>query len=149
MEISLIEKFDKSRYILLKWSTIGFISWYGTFTVMGTEAKELMNNNKLIIGLMLIINFIGWVFWTISLIKTIRLSKKINADSKLKEALNNELYRYYDTKSFVAGYWALAVTICAFSVITRFYDISASVVCQLCIFIGVASLLIARLIYYK
>ncbi len=143
METSLIEQYDKSRYNLIKWLTLGWIVWYGTFI-----AKDLINN-KLIIGSILIVGFIGWIFFTINLLRFIGLGKKINADVKLKEALSNEMHQFYAYKSIVWGFWTIIVTICALIVIIIFYEISALIVCELTLFVGISSSLIANLAYNR
>jgi hypothetical protein len=143
METSLIEQFDKSRYSLIKWLTLGWIVWYGTFI-----AKDLINN-KLLIGLIFIVGFIGWIFFTISLIRFIGLGKKINADIKLKEALSNEMHQFYAYKSIVWGFSTIIATICTFIVITIFHEISALMVCELTLFVGISSSLIASLVYNR
>jgi hypothetical protein len=143
METSLIEQFDKSRYNLSKWLTLGWIVWYGTFI-----AKDLIKS-KLIIGSIIIIGFIGWIFFTINLFKLMGLGKKINADIKLKEALNNEMHKFYAYKSFVWGFWTIIATICTFIVITIFHEMSALIVCELTLFIGVSSSLIANLVFNR
>lgn len=143
METSLIEQFDKSRYCLIKWLTIGWTIWYGTFI-----AKDLINN-KLIVWLMIIAGFIGWILFTVNLIKYLRLGKKVNSDSKLKEALNNELHQLYKYKSSFWGFWIVIVTISIFLVISLFYQISALIVCELTLFFGILSSLIAGLIYNR
>jgi hypothetical protein len=143
METSLIEQYDKSRYSLIKWLTLGWIVWYGTFI-----AKDLINS-KLIIGSILIVGFIGWIFFTINLFKFIGLGKKINADSKLKEALNNEMHQFYKYKSSFWGFCAVIATISIFLVISLFHQISALLVCQLTLFFGISASLIANLAYNR
>jgi hypothetical protein len=143
METSLIEKFDKSRYSLIKWLALGWIVWFGTFI-----AKDLINS-KFIIGSILIVGFIGWIFFTINLIRFIGLGRKINADIKLKEALSNEMHQLYVYKSIVLGFWTIIATICALIVITKFYEISALIVCELTLFVGISSTLIANLAYNR
>lgn len=143
METSLIEKFDKSRYNLIKWLTIGWIAWYGTFI-----SKDLINNN-LIVGLMLVIGFMGWVFFMVNLIRLMRLGKKINVDTKLKEALSNEMYQFYMLKSIAFAFWTVMATVCAFIAITTFYQMSTLIACEFILLVGVSSLLIANLVYNK
>jgi hypothetical protein len=143
MEISLIEQYDKARYSLTKWLTLGWIVWYGTFI-----AKDLIDN-KFIIGSILIVGFIGWIFFAINLFRLIGLVKKINADIKLKEALSNEMHQFYAYKSIVWGFWTIMVTISALIVITIFYEVSALIVCEITLFVGISSCLIANLAYNR
>ena len=143
METTLIEKFDKSRYSLIKWLTLGWIIWYGTFIT-----KDLINN-KFIIGLMLIIGLFSWIFFSINLVRLVRLGKKINLNSKLKEALNNEMHQFYILKSMNWGFWTTIGTVCIFIIMSMFYKISTFIVCELILFVGVSSVLIANLAYNK
>jgi hypothetical protein len=143
METSLIEQYDKTRYRLVKWLTIGWTVWYGTYIL-----KDLINNT-LITGLILSVGSIGWILFLVSCIRFLKLGKKINEDSKLKEALNNEMYQLYKYKSFFCGFWAMLATICIFLVISIFYQVSASIVCKLTLYVGISSALIAGLVYNK
>ncbi|MCK9206499.1 MAG: hypothetical protein M0P66_05245 [Salinivirgaceae bacterium] len=144
METSLIEKMDKSRYNLIKWLTIGWTIWFGTYI-----AKDWINN-RLIFGFLFLIGFIGWILFTVNLIKYLRLGKKVNSDNKLKEALNNEMHQFYGYKSFFWGFWTIVATISILFVISLFYhQISALIVCEITLFIGVLSTLIAGLIYNR
>ena len=143
METFLIEQFDKARYSLIKWLTVGWTIWYGTFI-----AKNLINN-KLIIWLLMIVGFIGWIMFLVSLTKYTRLGKKINSDSKLKEALNNEMHQLYKYKSSFLGFCIVIATNSIFLVILFFHQISAVLVCELTLFFGILSSLIAVLVYNR
>ncbi|MFA6400248.1 MAG: hypothetical protein WCX31_01275 [Salinivirgaceae bacterium] len=143
METSLIEQLDKSRYNLVKWLTIGWMVWYGTFI-----SKDLINN-KVVIGSLLIIGLIGWILFTINLIRFNRLGKKVKADRKLKEALNNEMHQLYAYKSIYWGFGSVMGTIAIFIAITSFHDLSALIVCKLLLFVGISTSLIANLAYNK
>jgi hypothetical protein len=143
METFLIEQFDKSMYSLIKWLTVGWTIWYGTFI-----AKNLITN-KLIVWLLMIVGFIGWIMFLVNLTKYTRLGKKINSDSKLKEALNNEMHQLYKYKS---AFWGFCISIAAnsiFLVILFFHQISAVLVCELTLFFGILSSLIAVLVYNR
>jgi hypothetical protein len=143
MDSSLIEKLDKSRYSLMKWLTIGWTVWYGTYIL-----KDLINN-RLINGFLFLIGSIGWILFTINLVKTVRLGRKVKSDNKLKEALNNEMHQLYSYKSFFWGFCIVIVTIGIFLVISSFYPISALIVCELTLFFGILSSFVAWLVYNK
>ncbi len=143
METSLIEQFDKARYSLTKWLTIGWTIWYGTFI-----AKNLINN-KLIVWLIMMVGFIGWIMFIVNLSKYTRLGKKIKSDSKLREALNNEMHQLYKYKSSFWGFCTIIATSSIFLVISFFHQISAVLVCELTLFFGILSSLIAVLVYNK
>lgn len=143
MNTSLIEKLDKSRYNLIKWLTIGWTIWFGVYIV-----KDWIDN-KLIFGLLILIGLIGWILFAVNLIDYLRLGKKVKSDSKLKEALNNEMHQLYSYKSFFWGFCIVIVTTGIFLGITSFYQISALIVCELTIFFGILSSSIAWLVYNK
>lgn len=143
MEVSLIEKLDKARDRVLKWQIIGWVVWFGTFIL-----KDLIVNRPLVLILMFT-GLIGWALWIVNLIKLQRLAKKINSDSKLKDALNNEWHRFNRYKSFTVGFWAVVVTISCFMGFSAFYDISALLVCQVTLYLGVLSTFIALFIYNR
>ena len=143
MDTSLIEQVDKSRYNLLKWQAIGWTVWYGTYL-----AKDLINS-KIIIGLLLIVGLVGWILWVVNLIKYLRLTKIINSDSSLKEAMSNEMYQLYKYKSFFWGFFTFLATITIFLVISSFYKISALLVCEITLYFGILSSFVAALIYNK
>jgi hypothetical protein len=143
METSLIEQYDKSRYSLMKWLTIGWAVWYGTFI-----SKNLINN-RIILVILFIAGSIGWILFAVNLIRTLRLGKKINADSTLKEALNNEMHQLYMYKSFFFGFWIVLATTCIFIVIASFHQISALIVCEVTLFFGVLSFFVAWLVFNK
>lgn len=143
MEISLIEKLDKTRDSVLKWQTIGWGVWFGTFIL-----KDLIVNKPVVL-ILIFIGLIGWGLWTVNLIKMLRLVKKINSDSKLREALNNEMYRLNQYKSFSVGFMVVLVTIGCFMGFSEFYDISALLVCQITLYLGLLSTFIALFIYNR
>lgn len=143
MDTSLIEQLDKLRYNLIKWLTVGWTIWFGTYII-----KDWINY-KFILGLLLLIGFIGWILFTVSLIAYLRLGKKINADSSLKEALHNEMHQLYTYKSSFWGFVITIITICIFLITALFTNISALTICEIALFFGVSSTLIAGLIYNK
>ena len=143
METSLIEQLDKSRYNLLKWLAIGWTTWYGVYI-----AKELIKNGP-IIKIMVLVGFIGWILYTINLIKFFKLRKTINADSRLKEALNNEMHYLYKLKSAFWGFGSILVTLVIFIAILSFYALPAMFICEITLFIGTVTTFVAALIYNK
>jgi len=137
----MIEKLDKSRYNLLKWFTVGWTIWFGGFIL-----KDLINN-KLILGLIILIGLFGWIIFSVSLIRFRKLGKIVNSDSDLKNALNDELMIHNRNKSFSIGYWTYSILIGIFFVLSIFTDISALIVCEITLYIGTISILVSSLIY--
>ena len=139
----MIEKLDKSRYNLLKWFTVGWTIWFGGFIL-----KDLINN-KLILGLIILIGLFGWIIFSVSLIRFRKLGKIVNSDSDLKNALNDELMIHNRNKSFSIGYWTYSILIAIFFVLSIFTDISALIVCEITLYIGTISILVSSLIYNR
>jgi len=145
MENSLIEQFDKARYNMRKWFTIGWAVWFGSNILQ----DYLLVINWLIFIFVVFVGLIGSIFFSIYLIKFTKLNGKINANKKLKEALNNEMIRFYTYKSFSIGFGTFAATIACFLVVSSFYSISALLVCKITLYLGVLSALVANLIYNR
>jgi hypothetical protein len=143
MEDSLIEKFDKSRYRLIKWFTVGWVVWYGTFI-----AKDVINNTPIVL-LLVLVGLVGWVIWSINLVQLLRLGKKISINPELAEAMNNEMQKFYALKSSNIAFAATMATVGVFIGITAFYKISALIVCESILFVGMSSAFISYLVYNK
>ena len=143
METSQIEKLDKARYNLVKWLTIGWALWFGTYIL-----KDIVTE-KMIILILIWLGLLGWTIFAINLINFLKLKRELKKDSKLQEALNDELHRFNMYKSFVVGYWFLICTISILFGITIFFRISTLIITEILLYIGVLSVLIASLFYNK
>ena len=143
METTIIEKLDKSMYEAKKWFTFGWLLWYGGFIIRPCITI------KIVCGLILLFGMFGWVFFTVNLINVLKWTKIVNADDKLKNALNNELHQLYRYKSVSWSFIIMLATICIFLGISSFYNISALIVCEITLYVGISSLFIAELIYNK
>ena len=143
METSLIERLDKLRYNLLKWCTIGWGIWFGTFIL-----KDLINSPA-IIGGATWIGLLGWLIFIINLVKFLKLRRELRWDTKVKEALDDELQQLNWFKSSEIGYSSvIAVTALLFS-LSQFISISANLVTEIILYFGVLSGLIASLFYNR
>lgn len=138
-----IEKLDKLRFILLKLTTIAFALWYGMNIIAGIIQDPTL---EIIAGL---IGLCGGVFWIITLIKLVRLSRDIRRDHEAKKALNDELFLYNRNKSFVAGFTMVMCVAVIFSAVTIFADISGLLVTKIIIFTGVVGTLSASWYYNR
>lgn len=143
MENSLIEKLDKSRYNLIKWSTIGYAIWFGGFIL-----KDLIVN-KLLLGLIILFGLFGWIVWTVNFLRLQKLSKIINSDNNLKSALSDELFLHNRNKSFTFAYWTTIILVSIFLGLSIYTDITALIVCEITLYIGVLSGLISSLIFNR
>jgi hypothetical protein len=139
----MIEKLDKSRYGLLKWLTIGWAMWFGGFIL-----KDFISNT-LILGLIIMFGLVGWIMFTVSLIRFRKFAKIVNSDSDLKNALNDELMLHNRNKSVTVGYWVLINVIGIFLVLSIYTDITALIVCEVTLYIGILSVLVSSLKYNR
>jgi type IV secretory pathway VirB6-like protein len=143
MKPTIIEQLDKSRYRLVKWMTIGWALWFGFYII-----KDHINS-KIVFGLLLLLGLLGGLLSTVNVFRYIKLGKIVNSDIKLKDALNNELIRLNAYKSFFIGFWIVISIISIFFIIAIFYTISALIVCEITLYFGILSSLIASLIYNR
>ena len=141
METSLIEKLEKSRYNLLKWLTIGWAIWFGTFIL-----KDSVQNHT-IIGAASMVGALGWIIFIINLIKYLKLKRELRWDKKVEEALNDELHQLNMHKSFQIGFGVVIWTTAVFLGFAEFIEIKALLVTEITLYFGVLSVLISGLIY--
>jgi hypothetical protein len=128
----------------VKWLTIGWAIWFGTYIL-----NDLINSELFILDFFIgFVGLIGFVVFIFNLQKYIRLGSKVN-NSRLRDVLNNEMHQIYKYKSAYVGVKVLLATISLFFVVSLFYPISAKLVCELTLYSGVLSILISGLIYNR
>ena len=59
METSIIEQYDKKRFNLIKWLTLGWALWFGAYII-----KDLINS-KTIFGIILLLGLPGWLLFVV------------------------------------------------------------------------------------
>lgn len=143
MASSIIEQLDQSRYKMVKWLTVGWAIWFGTFIL------EDMITNKIIILMIIVVGLTGWVFWMINLLRFMKFGKMVNEDTGLKNALNDELMQHNRNRSYVIGYWTTIIIIGILTIVSNVTDISAILVCEIVLYGGVLSALISSLIFNR
>lgn len=98
MDSQLIEKLDRRRYIYLLWAAIGFAMFGGCLIadefITGDSASSLL---KVLSDLSLIIFITGIAARSFN-------QYRINNDADLKNALDNELIKHYEYKSFMIAF---------------------------------------------
>lgn len=141
METSKIEQLDKLRFNLLKWLTIGWAVWFGSFIL-----KHLINQ-PFVTGAITWIGLFGWLIFIINLIQFLKLRRELRWDPKIQEALNDELHQLNAHKSFLIGYSTMIVTTALFFGLSIFLTISVVLVTETILYLGVLSVLISGLIY--
>jgi hypothetical protein len=141
METSIIEQLDKSRYDFLKWATIGWTIWSGTYI-----ATELVNVPDLVLTW---VRLLGWSILIISTIRFLKLKRELNWDNKMKEALEGELHKFNLSKSFRNGYFVVIAITILFFVLSFQFIISTLIVTKTILYFGVLAVLISKIIYNR
>ncbi len=141
METSIIERLNRTRYDLLKWTTIGWGIWYGTFIL-----KDVIDNST-IIHVAFWVGLLGWIVFIINLVKVLKLQRELKWDPKAKEALNDELHQLNLHKSYQFGFWVVLSVTVILVALTSFVEISSQLVTKIILYFAVLSFLIAGLIY--
>ena len=143
METSLIEQLDKSRYDFMKWSTIGWTIWFGTYILTDfISAPEVP-------GFISWIRLLGWFILIVSTIRFVKLKRELNWDNKMKEALDDELHLHNRIKSFQIGYFVVIGLTLLFFVLSLYTAIPAVIVTKLTLYFGVLAVLISKLIFNR
>lgn len=143
METSTIEKLDKSRNNVLKMLAVGWTAFFGS-----TIAQSLITD-FMVLAPIALVGLAGGILFIIYISKLLKLSRKINSDQRVKEALNNELHKQLLSKSYN---WGFAITIFVLAIllgISTFVDIRALLVCQIALFVGILSTFVATMIYNR
>jgi len=145
METSLIEQLDKMRYNLLKWGTIGFGIWFGTFIL--TEFPF----DSLILESMPYVRLLGNLILIVSVIRFLKLRRRreLNWDRKMKKALEGELHQLNLLKSFRNGFFVVIGTTLIFFTLTLFSAIPALLIIKITLYFGVLTVVISKLIYNR
>ena len=143
METSKIEQLDKLRYNLLKWLTIGWAIWFGSFVL-----KNLINRPE-ITGAVAWVGLLGWLIFVINLIKYLKLGRELRWDVKMQEALNDELHQLNMHKSFFIGYWVVIGVTAIFFGLSVLLNMPVVLVTETILYLGVLSVLVSGLIYNR
>ncbi len=141
METSLIEQLDKSRYDFLKWATIGWTIWSGTYIL-----TELMSIPDSILSWT---RLLGWCILIISSIRFLKLKRELNWDRKMKEALEGELHKFNLQKSFRNGYFVVIGITLLFFGLSLYLTISALLITKVTLYFGILAVLISKIIYNR
>jgi len=143
METSLIERLDKSRYNLLKWTTIGWAIWFATIIGNNFEKGHIFNTIATFIGLL------GSTIWAINFIKYRKFVRELRWNRRLDKALNNEVHVFNVHRSFQIGYLTMIVTSSMGMLVSIFIQIPALLVTELILYFGLLSSMISLLYYNR
>ena len=143
METNLIEKYDRSRINLLIGISIGLGLHFGVVIF-----RDIIENSVLLV-IMNIIGMIGWLVFLFSLTKMVRIQRIIKKDSELQSALNNEWIVLNRLKARSAGFWIFLGLVLIGVILVEFTGISAILVLQLILLIGILSHIILFILLTK
>jgi len=143
MGTSPIEYLDKSRYNLLKWTTIGWAIWFATIISYNFIKGHIIVSIAYWMGLL------GSAIFVINLIRFLKLKRFLLWNNRLKEALENEFHLLNLHKSYQIGYWVVIGITVLFLFISSFTTVSALLVTELTLYFGVLAVLVSGLIYNR
>ncbi len=147
MDARLIEKMDRRGYRFLLWITLGFAVWYGMFI-----AKEMIPEENTSAEVILALSQLPFmILFAVGLFMLNKHRKEMVMNPRLKEAVNNELVRYYGCKSLK---WAIGMTFITILVIFLTETLSPGIItvrltCMLTVYTGALTGLIAQLVYLR
>lgn len=143
METSLIEQLDKSRYEFMKWSTIGWAIWFGTYILTDlmkvTEVPVYINWIRLL----------GWFIFIVGTVRFLKLKRELNWDNKMKQALEDELHLHNRGKAFQIGYFVVIGLTILFFFLSIYTPIPALMITKLTLYFGLLAVLISKLFYNR
>jgi hypothetical protein len=143
MEPSMIEKLDNARSNFLKWATVGYALWFGTYIIPDLlkfpEVQPVLSWVRLL----------GWLILIISGIRALKLKRELNWDKKIKGALEGELHQYHLLKSFQIGFFVVFGVTSIFFLLSLFSAIPALLVTKVILYLGVLAILVSKIVYNR
>jgi predicted membrane channel-forming protein YqfA (hemolysin III family) len=143
METSMIEKLDNARSSFLKWATVGYTIWFGTYIV--ADPFFLPEIPSVIQW----IRILGWLILVVSGIRAMKLKRELRWDKKMQGALEGELHQYNLHKSFQMGFFVVMGITAVFLMLSLFYTIPALLVTKVILYLGGLAVLISKMFYNR
>jgi len=143
METSMIEKLDAARNSFLKWATVGYAIWFGTYIV--ADPFFLPEIPSVIQW----IRILGWLILAVSGIRAMKLKRELRWDKKMRGALEGELHQYNLRKSFQTGFFVVMGVTAVFLIVSLFYTIPALLVTKVILYLGGLTVLISKMFYNR
>jgi len=143
METSMIEKLDNARSSFLKWATVGYTIWFGTYIV--ADPFFLPEIPSVIQW----IRILGWLILLVSGLRAMKLKRELRWDKKMQGALEGELYQYNLRKSFQMGFFVVMGVTSVFLMLSLFYTIPALLVTKVILYLGGLAVLISKMFYNR
>ena len=145
MDAQMIEKLDRKRYRFMLIETIGL-----TCFMVGIILNDYLKLGGVAVNVILaIVGIFGIGLALTGSIKSIRLNRKIKADAKLNQALNNELFQLYKYKSMQWGFCTALFTAFIIWCFDRYHALDSSQACWLIIFASLVAVMISQVIYNR
>ncbi len=143
METSMIEKLDNARSSFLKWATVGYAIWFGTYIVVDpffmTEIPSVLQG----------VRILGWLILLVSGIRAMKLKRELRWDKKMRGALEGELHQYNLRRSFQMGFFVVMGVTAVFLMFSLFYIIPALLVTKVILYLGGLTVLISKMFYNR
>lgn len=143
METSMIEKLDTARSSFLKWATVGYAIWFGTYIVAD---PFFMAEIPSVIQW---IRILGWLILLVSGIRAMKLKRELRWDKKMRGALEGELHQYNLRRSFQMGFFVVMGVTAVFLMFSLFYIIPALLVTKVILYLGGLTVLISKMFYNR
>lgn len=145
MEQSFVEGIERRRYRLILWQTIGFAVWYPAFLFLFLGIVKA----PWLIGVLVIPSIVGAAVFAVTSFRLARVVKQITADSRLRSAVNNELFIANEYKAGVWGYYATMVAIVVMFCLSIYIDIPGKMMGGILILVCGLSAKVAQLIVHR
>lgn len=143
MDARLIERLDRERFKSMLWITIGFALFLGCLI-----AAEFIPRERSIP--LFIPTLTGLVIMIYGAITSYSNYRTINRYPNLKKALNNELVRHYEYKSFKWGFTAaFFVALILYMFEPRWEALTVKITCLIILYLPFMAYSISYLIYLK
>lgn len=139
----MVEKLDNARSSFLKWATVGYTIWFGTYIV--ADPFFLPEIPSVIQW----IRILGWLILLVSGLRAMKLKRELRWDKKMRGALEGELHQYNLRKSFQMGFFVVMGVTAVFLMLSLFYAIPALLVTKVILYLGGWAVLISKIFYNR
>lgn len=138
-----IDQLDKLRNQLIFWFLIGYVFFFGGYILSD------ITNNFIVILILAICSFVGYLLFVVNLLRIMKLSKELKRNTKIATTLNDELWKSNRDKAFITGFIISILTLVILYCVTLFYPLEGRKVCEVMMLVSVSAVLILFLIYNR
>jgi hypothetical protein len=143
MESNLIEKYDHARINLMIGAAISWSVYEGIFILRHLIGDPASHNTLRIIALA------SFAIFLYTLARIIRIKRIMKKNPELKNALENELVIQNRKKAYTIGFWTFLISLFIGLFIVSMTKISAELVIESILFVGVLSLVVSFIFLSK